>query len=177
MWAIVIIMLAQSDYMQVLSMPVKIVPCSSESRELRAPILKGEVARDSWLIWDSWFTSKDLFSSVRPCQTDCVCGLGLSCTLPRDLWVPKLGDTHIRSLQNQKLAGGTQRDDDSLAPPGRSWLGISEMDGIWIPHPTTTPDPWQTPRFGTVIFSGICPWPSEPIPCRSMHLHRARRLH
>ena len=118
---------AQRDYMQVLSMPVETVSCSSESRELSAPILKGEFARDNWLIWESWSTSKDLFGSVHPCQTDCMCGLGLSCTLPRGLWVSKPRDTHIRRGQNQKLWRNSERW-WLLAPPGRCWLGISEME-------------------------------------------------
>lgn len=160
---------AQRDYMQVLSMPVETVSCSSESRELSAPILKGEFARDNWLIWESWSTSKDLFGSVHPCQTDCMCGLGLSCTLPRGLWVSKPRDTHIRRGQNQKLWRNSERW-WLLAPPGRCWLGISEMDGIWIPHPTTTPDPWQTSRVGQwSIPAFIHGWvnlsPADPCIC------------
>lgn len=45
----------------------KTVPRASDSRELRAPVLKKEIDSGSWLVGESWSTSKDLFHSVHPC--------------------------------------------------------------------------------------------------------------
>lgn len=76
----------------------KTVPLASDSWELRAPVLKKEIDRGSWLVVESWSSSKDLFHSVHPCQTDCICGLGLSWSLPRDIGVAEPRDTRIRRI-------------------------------------------------------------------------------
>lgn len=76
----------------------KTVPCSSASRELRAPILKREIDSGSWLVGESWSTSKDLFHSEHPCQTDCMCVLALSWSLPRDVRVAEPGNTHVKRI-------------------------------------------------------------------------------
>jgi hypothetical protein len=124
------------------------VPCSNESWQLTGPIWKGEIDRG---LFQNWSTSKDRLSPVYLCQTDCMCGLGLSCPLPRNMRASEPRDIQIRSTQNQEVPGKCR--EQNLIPLGKSWFRISE------PIPRTHSCTWSwlselTPTDQSVIQLG-----------------------